>query len=71
MNGEKKLKLCLHHEGIVLKECHKIMYWSNSKTTPILYNYNTEYTTKRKHSAEWYDVAINSRMKICSPLVKF
>ena len=44
-----------------------------SKMTPILYNDSTEYTTKWKRSAEWYDVAINSTMKTCSQtlLVKF
>ena len=39
--------------------------------TLILYNNNTEYTTKwGKKSAEWYDEAINSAMKTCSLLVK-
>ena len=51
--------------------CLTNMYWSNSKTTPVLYNYKTEYTTKWKHSTEWYDVAINSTIKTCSLLVKF
>ena len=47
------------------------IYWYNSKMTPISYNYNTEYTTKWKHFAEWYDVAINNTRKTCSLLVKF
>ena len=35
-----------------------VILFINSKMTPILYNFNTEYTTKLQHSAEWYDVAI-------------
>ena len=43
----------------------------NSKMKSISYNYNTEYTTKWKHSVARYDVAINSTMQTCILLVKF
>ena len=36
------------------------IYWSNSKMTPISYDYIMEYMTKWEHSLAWYDVAINS-----------
>ena len=39
--------------------------------TPISYNYNTEYTTKWKQAAEWFDVAVNIIEKNCSLPVKF
>ena len=39
--------------------------------TPILKYHNTEYTTKFKHSAELYDVALNIIMKTCSQLFSF
>ena len=51
--------------------CLTDIFWSNSKMTPILYNYNTDYTTKCKHSAEWYDLTKNSTMKTYCLLVKF
>ena len=39
------------------------IFRSNSKMTPTLYNYNTEYTTKWKHSAKWYDVHVAASYK--------
>ena len=51
--------------------CLTERYWSNSKMTSISYNYNTEYTTKWKHSLAWYDVSINSKIKTCILLYKF
>ena len=38
--------------------CLTNSYWSNSKMTSMSYNYNTEYTTKWKHSLAWYDLGI-------------
>ena len=44
---------------------------SNSKMTPISYNYNTKYTTKLKHALALYDVAIDSTMNTCILLDTF
>ena len=39
------------------------IYWSNSKMTPIIYDYTIECMAKREHYLEWYDVAINRIIK--------
>ena len=57
------IKCTLHNRKWMSFCCLTNTYWSNSKMTTVLYNYNTVYRTKLKHSAEWYDIAINSTMK--------
>ena len=58
--------------GVVkLLACGERRPTNTANMTPILYNYNTKYTTKWKPSVAWYDVTVIGTMKICSVLVKF
>ena len=51
--------------------CLANIYWSDSKMTPISYDYITEYMKKWKHILAWYDVAKNSKMRTFILLVEF